>query len=508
MRKMNPIYALLTVIALLSVAACNSTNDGTTDEELYVSGNTLVTKFSLQRNDSVLASLDSVFFTIDAANRIIYNADSLPKGTKIDRLLVSLSYASGATAKIKVTDSSTMEDTTYTYSSESTTDSIDFNGNVTVLVTAANNSATTEYRVKVNVHKVESDSLYWDRLARRDLPARTASVKQQKTTQMGAKLYTLIQEGDDTYTIATTEDPAGGNWEKSQVTFGFVPDVKSFWATDKTLFLLANDGQLYRSADGKSWTATTKTLHSITGNYASLLLGVSKEGDTYYKEALNDDLSSAAREVAEADFPVEGSSQTVGFSSDWATSSQVFFLGGRLADGSLTGDLWGFDGKTWGKLSNTPVAACLNPTLIPYWSFSTDATLKLSKYAALLAVGGTDKDGVATKTVSISLDSGITWKTGDELLQLPDYIAAFSDAQAFVYDTEMSATRAASYGWTPMQRRKLPAWWQIPSTRASQPVTSWNCPYIYMFGGVNGSGVLQNNIWKGVINRLTFKPII
>ena len=36
---------------------------------------------------------------------------------------------------------------------------------------------------------------------------------------------------------------------------------------------------------------------------------------------------------------------------------------------------------------------------------------------------------------------------------------------------------------------------------------SWQCPYIYLFGGVAQNGYLLNNIWRGVINRLTFTPI-
>ena len=46
------------------------------------------------------------------------------------------------------------------------------------------------------------------------------------------------------------------------------------------------------------------------------------------------------------------------------------------------------------------------------------------------------------------------------------------------------------------------------ATRAAKPVTKWDCPYIYVFGGYGNNGMVQNSIWKGVVNRLTFKPIV
>ncbi len=37
----------------------------------------------------------------------------------------------------------------------------------------------------------------------------------------------------------------------------------------------------------------------------------------------------------------------------------------------------------------------------------------------------------------------------------------------------------------------------------------WDCPYIYLFGGFGSEGeVLNDSVWRGALNRLTFKPII
>lgn len=36
----------------------------------------------------------------------------------------------------------------------------------------------------------------------------------------------------------------------------------------------------------------------------------------------------------------------------------------------------------------------------------------------------------------------------------------------------------------------------------------WDCPYIYIFGGLSDAGTLNDEVWRGVLNRLTFVPLI
>ena len=73
------------------------------------------------------------------------------------------------------------------------------------------------------------------------------------------------------------------------------------------------------------------------------------------------------------------------------------------------------------------------------------------------------------------------------MMQLPEALGAFSNAQAYV----MTSTYTA----------------RLARPRIIKPIESWECPFVYLFGGVNASGELNNCIWRGVINRLTFKPI-
>jgi hypothetical protein len=69
------------------------------------------------------------------------------------------------------------------------------------------------------------------------------------------------------------------------------------------------------------------------------------------------------------------------------------------------------------------------------------------------------------------------------------YMPKFYGAQAFVnFETISAAPQGAP-------------------RRVKTPVTSWECPFIYLFGGYNDQGDLLPYVWRGVYNRLTNTPV-
>ena len=42
---------------------------------------------------------------------------------------------------------------------------------------------------------------------------------------------------------------------------------------------------------------------------------------------------------------------------------------------------------------------------------------------------------------------------------------------------------------------------------AIKPITEWQCPYLYLFGGESADGVLLDDYWSGTVNYLTRKPL-
>ena len=92
------LYLVLMVAMLFTslpaLVSCNKDKDDDNSTYSYSESEqtTLVTGFALQADADVLASLDSVHFTIDYNNGLIYNADSLPVGTDISALKVTVDF--------------------------------------------------------------------------------------------------------------------------------------------------------------------------------------------------------------------------------------------------------------------------------------------------------------------------------------------------------------------------------------------------------------------------------
>ena len=81
--------ALIPAVGLAMMAgACNSDSVDNTPQTGYVEPTDVaVTGFKLKADSKILSGLDTVFFSIDLQRGLIYNADSLPKGEKIAKLL-------------------------------------------------------------------------------------------------------------------------------------------------------------------------------------------------------------------------------------------------------------------------------------------------------------------------------------------------------------------------------------------------------------------------------------
>ena len=101
---------LALMLPSLSVfVSCNKNDKDDDDAFTYSTSKqtTLVTGFALQANNEVLANLDSVHFTIDYDNGLIYNADSLPVGTDISALKVTVNFLNTVKSAIfSITDDS------------------------------------------------------------------------------------------------------------------------------------------------------------------------------------------------------------------------------------------------------------------------------------------------------------------------------------------------------------------------------------------------------------------
>lgn len=477
------------IAAILAITGMMmSCNDNSNKDIEFTYSSTMVKSFKLQRDDSVLNRMDTIYFSIDLVNGRIFNADSLPFGTKTDALLVSLKtdncskiefHCKGRDGKDKVVDYMT-----------SSTDSINFaDGPVKLHLVSFDGKAERDYMVQVNVHTMVPDSLYWDRLARRNLPSTLTGIISQHTTRSGDKAVCLTASMSD-YCIALNSAPASDPWTYIEPDISFNPDISTLTGTDDALYMLDRDGHLYRSTDdGRTWNVTDQTWTYIYGAYGQRLLGVTEGNDGQLHHVAYDYPAAVVSDASVGDCPVSGTTQPAKFDSKWSVAPQLTILGGRTADGSLTSATWGYDGNSWAKLSDNFPMPIEGAVLVSYEITTTDSLSWTStRTPALLAMGGRTNQ-LLNNAVYISRDFGMNWHKGDINLQLPSYLTVGYDAQALVFDSTITAKS------------------ENRNNKAVRPVTEWQAPYIYLFGGRDLTGTLLPWLWRGVINSLTFKPL-
>ncbi|MBO6251287.1 MAG: hypothetical protein J6N71_08070 [Muribaculaceae bacterium] len=490
MLKKLPLYLLLVCAAVMVATSCKKNDDDTSSSTTVYSNSrttTQVMKFYIKANADVMENLDSVFFTIDPDRSIIYNADSLPVNTKVTGLVPSVTFASSVRSVVfSVTGGTARKDTTFTYRS-TVNDSIDFTGFVTMAVTSSDGTSVHNYEVKVNVHKVNPDSLVWPQQWRRSLPGN--GVSERKTVFYSGRFVTLAKE-ESQYMLYATGSPLQGTWESQPMPFE--PAVESFSSTTDNLYVLDKNGNLFESSDGLEWNAAGVTWYSVLGGYGSRLLGVMRDGDEFlYDEYPRPD--GYITKMVDANFPVRDASQLVEMDNTWSVHAQALLAGGTTASGKNSAAVWGYDGKLWAQISrDNKLPALRNATLLCYYSYKKrTGTARSFKNPTWLVMGGRTTDGLLNNKVYASTDQCITWGEAATSMQLPAYVVGFWGAQAFVIEEDVSATSA-----------------QAPRFAAPvQPVTSWKCPYVYLLGGYGQDGTPLDYMWRGVLNRLMFKPL-
>lgn len=493
------------LLPIVFASACNKDDDKKDDNQSSITNihSVAITKFALQSNSSVMRGLDSVYFAIDLENGVIFNADSLPKGTDVSKLATTITFYNAISEAVYTMENGSHRTGESDYRT-SPNDTIDFTGDVSLRVVSADGENSMVYRIKVNVHKMDPDSLAWTDEAIAALPSRMADPRAQSTVRLADdNALCIIEESDGSYTLARSDRQAK-QWVKSELNMAFTPNLGSLTAADDALYMLDADGNLYSSADGNAWTATGNKWISITGAYGRHALGIVSDGNGMRHTAYPADGAIADSPVADT-FPISGASNMVTVANRWASTPTALLAGGTDALGRPQSATWAFDGARWASISNAPAPALNGASLIPYFAFRKAYTgQKVNEFPVWMLIGGTLADGSINRKVYLSYDNGINWREGSDHLNMPDYLPAVTDADFIVLRTPLEASLA---GWKIAPKRPLPAGARI-AYRTDGDDIFWDCPYIYMFGGIRADGALNNAIWRGVLNRLSFKPLI
>lgn len=498
-RKLAALIA--TAVISISFGACNSDSTSATDP--YLPASCQLTKFAFSKDTTVCIGLDTVLFTIDQIRGEIFNGDSLPVGAKINRLVPRITVASASVLEI-IEPREGQTDSIHNYL-ENPGDSIDFSrGPVRLRIVSSDGQTSCSYNVNVRVHKSNPDTLVWSRLERAGLPSKFTVVTDQGAAHTANTFYCLTHYSGD-YCLATTDNP-GNEWSYSTPSFAFTPVLSTLTATDNALYILDIDGNLMTSTDGLSWSATGQQWSAIHGAHLNTLLGVANRNGSW-KTVTYPGLSE--NDIPEG-FPISGTSQTTTYSFEMSNEPQTIITGGRCADGTLSASTWGFDGNSWACITRKALPVALEDAVVlPYFTLNLNYNAWIvTEKSVLIAMFGRTQSGALNDTVYMSPDLGMHWYRGDDLLQQASKIPGRVKARAFNYTQTLHVSQAEAAKWVQIPMRQQKEFTHKPMITAVSPVSEWECPYIYLFGGYNANGTFYNTLYRGVIQRFTFVPII
>lgn len=440
------------------LSSCLNSDEKTITE---IAPNCQIVSFKLA-NDSV-AGLKDVKFTIDQVKGEIFNSDSLPYGTEIEKVVCTIQYMNSyAVGGIQVRQEAVSD----TLAWWNATDSLDFSKPVKFKVYAFDAVTTKEYYAQVNIHQVVPDSMVWTLYAD---PAWNEPIREQKVMVYagGANevYYMYVRPAAGTgYRLYQSPVTDARQW--TELTLTGLPDDKlrlsQLTEYNGKWYVPSTDGALYVSADGQDWQLMENTpavvyLFGILPEgqkQASVLCGVTKETDGLHFAAMGEDLKWTGGDVVPDGFPVTGFGAS-NYSAMY--HNYLMVVAGRDKNNALVNTSWGtMNGTGWVLLSD-----------VESEPFNTREGVMLTQYDdRLFLIGGLDAAGKASKDIYTSTDYGVTWALSDTLVLMPaDYTArGFSSVQV---DKEQ---------------------------------------FMLIFGGkTSPQGNELNQIWRGRINRLGFK---
>ena len=247
------------VLPLLLLAASCSTEstyetDGTRDCVITAATmgglkRTVTLKNAAGKDTSYVVNLTGALYPlyIDQLNNRIYNADSLPVGTHVEKTVFS---AFNATGTVLIKSLRTDADTMFVM-----TDSTDCSVPRQLTVYAPDGLTRRTYRLEVNIHKEEGDSFRWDRVCTGQPELARLAGGHRALAADGRLLVFGTADGQPRLLQCSTDAPS--EWTATPLPPDF--DVRSVQRFDGRFFALVG-GKVCSSADGTEWTPTGSIL--------------------------------------------------------------------------------------------------------------------------------------------------------------------------------------------------------------------------------------------------------
>lgn len=284
------LWALLTaLLAGMTVTGCDSSENYNYElsRDCLVSAVTLGTLnrtvhyVNEQGNDTsyvvtVTGSMYPIY--IDQVNNRIYNADSLPVGTDVTKVVFSTFSASGTMAVKSIT---TGKDTLFTAK-----DSTDFSLERLLTVYSADNSASRTYTVDIRAHHEEADTFVWQHIAE-SAPHITAFSEMSALCPENT-LYLFGRTADGRVQLITSpaRTPDFSRADNVTSATGVLPDVNTVRFFRGAFYAIGGGRLLTAGTDATAWHAANAgvpALDALIGAGTDSLYAIG--GTTVYASA-------------------------------------------------------------------------------------------------------------------------------------------------------------------------------------------------------------------------------
>lgn len=259
---------VLNIITSLFVTACIITSCLNNDTvEFEYSSNASITSFSIP--DSIITRCPAVVngkdttlsaaifgpdypFVINQSEGLIYNADSLPVGTDVSKVVVDITADTYGIYIVAEQDS--------LWEAE---DSLNFNNPIQFKVVSEMGTWGRTYTAKINVHKQDPDSMTWTRLVGNF----DTEIQRQKAVLANGNIY-VFAEKEPQIVMTMTGTNNGKTWTAPEsIDIPAKADYSSVMVWGDRFYILA-DNQLYTSSNGINWgkVETAQTISRLLAN--------------------------------------------------------------------------------------------------------------------------------------------------------------------------------------------------------------------------------------------------
>ena len=344
-------------------------------------------------------------FTIDQINRIITNKDSLPVGTYIDKVITNITYDAGVLAyKPKGSD----HDTIWT-----STDSIDFTEPVEFKVYAYSGVEGKPYKVTINVHQQEPDTISWKKF---DNSFSAGSLSEQKAVYANGKVYVFGENAGTHIEYSDVSDDNPKPWVKITDNVPADIDIDTYSATacaGYIYFLAGTNKQLYKlDVNSNEITSVgTETFEMlIGGNDIKSELYAVKEGEKgrksgiYKENTWTEDATPFT--LFPAGKPFFSNTTTASYNSDITTTIALCNSTTANDTAALVFNRISSDNKWEKRMQNLPLPNLENVTMIYY-------------DGKLYAFGGGYGEIKPFSQFYCSTDNGLCWRPVTECMAFP-----------------------------------------------------------------------------------------